>query len=54
MILNLSLGVTFSDTSRYFEAAKVFVSRPAGKLVLESISKKQGQKQQKVSFNNFI
>jgi hypothetical protein len=37
LILDLSLGVTFDDTLRYFNFAKVFVLLPAGKLVLYAI-----------------
>ena len=52
-ILNLSLGVTILDMSRYVEVARVFVSCPAGKLVLEAIGSKPNQKLQKVSFETF-
>jgi hypothetical protein len=37
LILDLSLGVTFDDTLRYFTFAKVFVLLPAGNLVLNAI-----------------
>jgi hypothetical protein len=43
-ILNLSLGVTILDIPRYVETARVFVSCPAGKLVLEAIGSTPNQK----------
>ena len=39
LILNLSLGIEFDDTSRYFDFAIHFVSLPVGTLVLEAIEK---------------
>lgn len=39
-ILDLSLVVQIIDIPRYIEDARMFVSRPAGQLVLESIHKK--------------